>query len=144
MLYIAVKELSCLFPRSLSLPSESALMSHSHDSTTPLIGNGRLLQSQAKQEQLYQSQGQQQGKQYAPQQQHHHSDPQKTKHVVIVDAPAVEPSSYYQEEPMVEEVPAGASGAGGGGGGGTLHYQTHPKVSYVPMYQRYQHQVREQ
>ncbi|XP_063886753.1 nephrin-like isoform X2 [Scylla paramamosain] len=126
-------------PDLVSTSQESALMSHSHDSTTPLIGNGRLLQSQAKQEQVYQSQGQQQGKQYAPQQ-HHHADPQKAKHVVIVDAPAVEPSSYYQEEPMVEEVPAGASGAGGGGGGGTLHYQTHPKVSYVPIYQRYQHQ----
>ena len=95
-----------------------------------------MLQGQAKQEQ---SQAQQQVKQYVPQQQQqqhlHHTDPQKTKHVVIVDAPATEASSYYQEEPLVKEVPVGA------GGGGSLHYQPHPKVTYVPIYQHYQHQV---
>ncbi|KAG0717961.1 hypothetical protein GWK47_053401 [Chionoecetes opilio] len=140
---------------------ESALMSHSHDSTTPLIGNGRLLQGQAK-EQLYQSQGHQQphqqgqqfapqqGQQFAPQQgqqfspqqfppqqHHHHHDPQK-KHVVIVDAAVQEAPSYYQEEPLVGEVTAVPGG--GGGVGGSIHYQPRPNVTYVPMYQHYQHQ----
>ncbi|XP_050699115.1 nephrin-like [Eriocheir sinensis] len=125
-------------PDLVSTSKESAMMSHSHDSTTPLIGNGRLLQGQ-KQELMYQTQQQQQAKQqqqqYTPQQ-HHLHDPHKAKHVVIVDASPGETSPFYQEEALAD-----VSGGGGGGGGGTLPYQQRSKVAYVPVYQhQHQHQ----
>lgn len=113
-----------LFP-----PPESATLPHSHDSTTPLIGNGRILQG--KQDVLLQQQYQQQ--QQAQQQ----AQPRG----LMVDpvAGSVDPS-FYHEGLGVEAGGGGGGGVGGVGGVGVGHYpqQGQQKVTFVPVYD-YQH-----
>nr|XP_045590339.1 nephrin-like isoform X2 [Procambarus clarkii] len=126
-------------PDLVSASQESAMMTHSHDSSTPLIGNGRV--TQGKQEQLYPPQQQQPyplQQQYSPQQQQqqyvpqqHYPEQQKPSHIVMVEAsPAGQEVPYYQEDLPVE-------GGNSGGSSGSMPY-TPQKVTYVPVYD-YQH-----
>ncbi|KAK7078481.1 hypothetical protein SK128_010974 [Halocaridina rubra] len=127
-----------LGPDLLSASQESSQMIQSHDSTTPLIGNGRVLQGQGKPESQYQKQQQQQ-QQYNTQPYLQHqfrpqpTQPQHTQQsyvdphqsiLGIEQNPRSPESSCYQDQVLLEGV-------------GTP-YQRH-NITYVPVYDYQKH-----
>ncbi|XP_042228361.1 nephrin-like isoform X2 [Homarus americanus] len=127
-------------PDLVSASQESALMTHSHDSTTPLIGNGRIVQGQGKQEQqLYQPQQQQQSQPQQQSQHYHYPEQHQQKppqHVVMLDANVgAGDSPYYRDDMLIE---GGGVSGGSSGGGSSLPFQPQ-KVTYVPVYDYHHH-----